>query len=73
MSPLSDQLYHLLQAGKLVLFVPDPDPSDGVDGDPVAAVSVVRLQLRKVGGVAGVGLPANTADLQEIQFQSCRL
>ena len=64
---------NLLQSGKLVPFVPNPDPSDGVDGYPVAAVSVVSLQLSKVGGVAGVGLPANTADLQEIQFQSCRL
>ena len=73
MSPLSDQLYHLLQPGKLVLFVSDPDPGDGVDGDPVAAVPVVRLQLCKVGGVAWVWLPANTADLQEKQFQSCRL
>ena len=73
-----DKLYHLLQSGKLVLFVPDPDPGDGVDGDPVPAVPVVRLQLRKVGGVAGVWLPADTADLQEIQqsvhrFQTGRL
>ena len=73
MSPISDQLYHLPQSGKLVLFVSDPDPGDGVDGDPVAAVPVVRLQLCKVGGVAWVWLPANTADLQEKQLQSCRL
>ena len=70
--PISDK-YHLLEPGKLVPFVSDPDPGDGVDGDPVAAVPVVRLQLRKVGGVAGVWLPADTADLQEIHFQSCRL
>ena len=64
---------NFLEPGKLVPFVSDPDPGDGVDGDPVAAVSVVRLQLCKVGGVAWVWLPADTADLEEIQFQSCRL
>ena len=74
--PISDKLYHvfhLLKSGELVLFVPDPDPGEGVNGDPVAAVSVVRLQLPQVGGVTWVGLPAYTADLQEIQLQSCRL
>ena len=48
-------------------FVVDPDPGDGVDGDPVAAVPVVRLQLLQVGGVTRVGFPADTADLQEIR------
>ena len=60
-------LSDLLQSGELSLFVPDPHPGVGVDGDPVAAGPVVRLQLQQVGGVARVGLPANTADLEEIQ------
>ena len=57
---------HLLQSSELSLFVVDPHTGEGVDGEPVAAVSVVRLQLRQVGGVARVWLPAHTAHLREI-------
>ena len=59
--------FYQLHPGELSLLVSDPDPGDGVDGHPVAALSVVRLQLAQVGGMARVWLPANTADLQEIQ------
>ena len=63
----SHKLSDLLHSGELSLLVGDPDPGDGVDGDPVAAVPVVRLQLLQVGGVTRVGFPADTADLQEIR------
>ena len=60
---LSHKLSDLPESSELSLLVGDPRPGVGVDGDPVAALSVVRLQLPQVGGVTRIGLPANTADL----------
>ena len=54
---------HLLESDEPVDRVGDSHPELGVDGDPVAAVRQVGLQLREVVGEARVWFPAHTTDL----------